>query len=462
MESICRSPKDAMSADSHSLVNEQRAVFGGLPALMFWIFFVSLLLVATAFGGMQYFVIALALGLAVIVWMRPQEAAGAGMLYLFACHVIFPSAVRFGTLAGSAWEMYYWAAGLLIITAAAVARLGLRRVLTVPLSAKVFLAVAFAAAVYGETRGAATSYVFRQFYGVLLLIVYLGIALHAGEEELLLRRIRTFGVLIAFCCFAYYIAVFRVYGFHKEIGFNGAQAALLAIVLFVAGLERGRFSWVLGAIALLFVPILLFLRSNVLTFLVALPIALAIKLKSKKLSLLCWSAAVLMALPSILPPLAQAVMDEMRKVPVIENVLPAGVQDADTLYERWLQLAETVSTVQAHPFLGEGLGSDFEWESPTLGFLRGGYVDSGWGYLLQKMGLLGAAAFLWFLVTILRSISRESAGLSACLLATTIVTLFSQPSFFHFTTTPFIGTFAGILYAKRWNLPTVTMAKQQI
>jgi hypothetical protein len=452
-----------MSADSHSLVKEERVVYRGLPALMFWTFISSLLLVATVFGGMTYFVMVLAIGLAIIVWMRPQEAVGAGMLYLFVCHVVFPSAARFGILAESAWEMYYWAAGLLIITTAAVARLGLRRVLTVPPSAKVFLAVAFAAAAYGETHGAATSYVFRQFYGVLLLIVYLGIALHAGDEELLLRRIRTFGVLISFCFFVYYVAVFPVYGFHKEMGFNGAQASLLAIVLFVAGLERRKLSWVLGAILLLLVPILLFLRSDVLTFLVALPTALAIKLKSKKLRILCWSAVVLMALPSILPPAAQTVMNEMRKVPVIENVLPEAVQDADTLYERWLQLAETVSTVQAHPFLGEGLGSALEWDSPTLGLLRGGYVDSGWGYLLQKMGLLGAAAFLWFLITILRNISRASAGLSACLLAAMIVTLFSQPAFFHFTTAPYLGTFAGLLLAKKYrrNLSTMAVTKQR-
>lgn len=88
---------------------------------MFWIILLSLLPVAAVFGSMTYFEMALALGLAVIVWMRPQEAIGAGMLYLFACHVVFPAAARLDTLAESAWEMYYWAVGLLIIPAAAVA-----------------------------------------------------------------------------------------------------------------------------------------------------------------------------------------------------------------------------------------------------------------------------------------------------------------------------------------------------
>lgn len=65
-----------MSTTSHILVAEHRAVYRGLPVLMFWVFIVSLLLVATAFGGMQYFVIALAFGLGVIVWMHSRKQSG--------------------------------------------------------------------------------------------------------------------------------------------------------------------------------------------------------------------------------------------------------------------------------------------------------------------------------------------------------------------------------------------------
>ena len=451
-----------MSTTSHILVAEHRAVYRGLPVLMFWVFIVSLLLVATAFGGMQYFVIALAFGLGVIVWMRPQEAIGAGALYLFACHVVFPTAARFDSLAESAWEMYYWAVGLLIITAAAVARIGLRRVLTVPLSAKVFLAVAFAAAVYGEAHGAATSYVLRQLYGVLLLIVYFGIALHAGEEELLLRRIRTFGVLFAFCFFAYYIAVFETYGFHKEIGFNGTQAALLAVFLFITGLERRRYTWIFGGLALFLVPVLIFQRGDVLMFLMALPVALALKLQSIKVRLLCFSAIALVALTATVPPVAQYVGGQLAKVPVLGETLPEGLFAADTLADRTVQLAAAASTVQAHPLLGAGLGSFLGFESSGLGYEETGYVDSGWGYILQKMGFLGLAAFVWFLATVMRGMSREALALSACLLAATLVRMFSQPVFLHFTTAPFIGAFAGMLYANRCNVPTAKMAKQQI
>jgi hypothetical protein len=419
-----------------------------LPALIFWLGVLSLLPIAAIFGGMIYLLMALAVILAIIVYKHPQESAGAGMLYLFACNVVLPHSARFDGIT-QPWEMYYWAIGLLIITSAAVARLGLGRLRAIPRSAKVFLWVASAAAIYGVTHGAAFSYVVRQFFGVLLLIIYFAIALHTGDEELLLRRIRTFGVLSAFCFFAYYIAVFGKYGFHKEIGFNGTQAGLLAIVLFIAGAERRKLSWILGGMALALVPALLFMRGDVLTFLAALPMALAIKLKSKKLRILCWVISAVVALPAIFPPAAQMAIDQISKLPGMERFIPPGIQDSDTLFERVVQLGAAIATVQAHPFLGAGIGSDIEFDSPTMGARQVAFVDSGWAYLLQKMGLVGAGAFLWFLVTMLGSLSRKSIALSACLLSVTFVAFFSQPIFFHFTMTPFVGTFAGLLFAAK-------------
>lgn len=437
-----------MSAVHPDLISTQRDVLPSLPYVIFWIGICSLLPIAALFGGMVFLLMGLAVVLAVMVYKWPQEAAGAGILYLFACNVLLPHSARFDGIT-TPWEMYYWAVGLLIVTSAAVVRVGLRRVLAVPRSAKVFLLVALAAALYGLTHGATISYVFRQFYGVLLLIVYLGIALHFGDEELLLRRIQTFGTLCAFCFLVYYIAVFGKYGFHKEIGFNGTEACLLSIALFIRGVERKKTSWVLGGAALLLIPILFFMRGAVLTFLMTLPLALALKVKSKRAKLLCWAGSVLIALPALFPSVAQIAIDEISKVPGMERILPSGIQDSDTLLERAIQLGAALGTVQAHPWLGAGLGSDIEFESPTMGSRQVAFVDSGWAYLFQKMGLLGAAAFLWFLITILRSISRESAALSACLLSTTVVTLFSQPVFFHFTTAPIMGVFAGLLLAAK-------------
>ncbi len=136
-------------------------------------------------------------------------------------------------------------------------------------------------------------------------------------------------------------------------------------------------------------------------------------------------------------------------MPVIGRHLPVGEAASDTLYERTLQLGEAVSVVHSHPLVGAGLGATFGWESPSQGFVETEYVDSGWGYLLGKMGLLGVVTFVWMIVTLCRAMSKRSVALSTCLIAATVVMQFSEPCFFHFTTAPCLGAFAGLLLAQQ-------------
>ena len=249
-------------------------------------------------------------------------------------------------------------------------------------------------------------------------------------------------MLCALCFFVYYIAIFPVYGFHKEMSYSGAQASFMAIVLFLTGMERKKYLW-MGGIALLGVAVLTFARSDVLTFLFAVPIALAMKLKSMAWRGLSYCAIVLVALPALFPPVTQVVALQLGELPVVGEMIPEGARSSESLYDRTVQFMAALESVKAHPLLGDGLGAGFEFESSVLGHLETVYVDSGWGYLLQKMGLLGAGAFLWLLITIFAGASRESVGFTACLISATIVTMFSSPTFFHFTTTPFLGALAG-------------------
>lgn len=438
-----------MSALANNPASVLRSPYPLTRAHVLWVSLPTLAIGAAFFGGMTIVVLLLAAGLGAYVWRRPEEAAGAATLFLFAAGIMLPSSARFDGL-DDIWQMYYWASGLLFITAAAVARVGIRRVFAVPRSARVFLGVAIAAVIYSLAHGASMSYALRQFYGVLLLIVYLGIAYHAGDQELLIRRIATFGVLCAFCFFAYYIAIFHEYGFHKEMSYSGAQASFMAIVLFLTGMERKKYLWVAGGIAILFVAVLTFARSDVLTFLFAIPMAVAMKLKSMKWRLLSYCAVVLVALPALFPPVTQVVALRLEELPVVGDMIPEGARTSDSLYDRTVQFMAALDSVKAHPLLGDGLGAEFEFESSVLGHLSTVYVDSGWGYLLQKMGLLGAGAFLWLLITIFTGASRESVGLTACLISATIVTMFSSPAFFHFTTTPFLGALAGLLLARKY------------
>jgi len=405
--------------------------------------------IAALAGGMPLLVMALALGLAVCVWRDPAEAPGAGMLFLFAAQILLPSSARIYSESTDISQMYIWAVGLLIITLAAIIRIGPHRVFDIPLSAQTFLVVALGSAIYAATHGAEISYVLRQFYGILLLIAYLGIGLREGNEELVLSRSRFFGVFCALCFIVYYLAIFGEYGFHKEMGTSGAQASVLAILLVIAGIRARKMGWVWSGLILLSVPALLFQRRDLVAFLAALPIAYAFQSKTWKMRLALGLLATLLALPGIFPQIAQSVGDQLNEVPIISEMIPSSAQDSSSLYERAVQVQFALEAVVNHPWLGEGLGSTFQWDSPIQGSLEGGYVDNGWAYLFQKMGLLGAGAFLWFLITIFKAFSCESAGLTACLLSAALVTMFSEPIFFHFTTAPFIGTFAGVLLARK-------------
>lgn len=421
----------------------------GTPNLIFWMVTLSLIPALALFGGMKFLILGLALGLALIVWIRPREAPVAGMLFLFAASIILPFSARLDITA-PIWQMYYWAVGLLIITLAAVLRIGPGRIWMVPRSAKAFLAVATLATLYGWMRGASLSYVLRQYYGILLLVVFLGIALRVGSQELLIRRIATFGVFCVVCFLVYYASIFSEYGFHKEMGANGIEAVLMAALLLLVGLERKKRSWVVVALFLLLVPVLLFMRSDVLTFLIAATVGLGMGLKSRRRRLLCYSAAALMAVPAMYPPVTGIVGRAIVNAPVVGNFVPHWLGRADSLIGRVAEMDSAIQTLRAHPLLGNGMGAELTFTLPTTGkIISMRFVDSGWGYLVQKMGLMGTAAFIWLLVTIFSSISRESIALSACLLTVSLVTLFSQPIFFHFTTAPYIGTYAGLLLAQK-------------
>jgi hypothetical protein len=220
----------------------------------------------------------------------------------------------------------------------------------------------------------------------------------------------------------------------------------------MAGLERKKRSWIFGAATLLLVPILIFMRRDVLTFLMAVATALAMRATSNTQKRICYVAIVLIMSVALFSPIAQMINDQLLGIQFLGAIIPEGVQDASTLYERTLQLVAAFSTVQQHPMFGSGMGGDIEWERPSSGIEQVAYVDNGWAYLLQKMGFLGGAAFLWYLITVLRGVSGEAPSLSACLLAATLVTMFSEPVYFHFTTAPYLGTFAGLLLGHRYTV----------
>jgi hypothetical protein len=277
------------------------------------------------------------------------------------------------------------------------------------------------------------------------------LALHVGSESLFYRRIRTFGFICAIVFYVYLVSVFPQLGFHREATTVGTEGALLAIVLFITGVAQKRYSYVLGGVFVLSVPILIIQRGAVLLFLAALPLGAIISLRSKMLRIGAFFVFACVALPAIWPGAADNVGAFLDRIPVVGSLLPSGATATDTLLDRGVQLTTALETLREHPWLGGGIGGDVEVDSPSLGFRDVPYLEDGWAYLCQKMGLVGIVAFVWFLFTLLSRVSRDAVGPSACVLAVVTVGMFSNATFFHFTTSPIIGTISGLLLRGHFN-----------
>jgi len=431
----------------------QSASSTGLSVLAFGAGLLSLVPIAALFGGSAFLMMILAAALAVWVWSKPQEAPSTGILFLISCNVLLPSAARYDWSWRDAepWQLYYWAAGLLIITVTALVRIGVRQVLLgLPTSAKALLLVAFIATIVGFARGNALSFVVRQLYGTLLLLAYFAIAIHVGNIEVFLRRLRTFGLLLAAAFFVYYAAEFNEYGFHKELTTLGTMEGSVAILCFAQGLgEKGR-GWLVAGLVLMLVPVLLFERRVFFTVAVAMALVLAMRTASKRARIVYLAIAILGILPGVLVSGAGFVLEKINSIPGVADILPAGGADVNSLTDRTVQLGLSAEILAQSPLFGQGFGAEIFWDRPYIKeFVQQAYIDNGWAYLAVKMGGLGIVVFGWFLVTTLRCVSREVFGVSACLLSLLLVTMFTEPVVFNFSTSALVGSLAGLLYARR-------------
>jgi hypothetical protein len=136
-----------------------------------------------------------------------------------------------------------------------------------------------------------------------------------------------------------------------------------------------------------------------------------------------------------------------------DRVLPDGARDASSIEDRGLQLVEAGIIVVRSPLLGNGMGSLLAWQSAVRGPMEQAYVDNGWAYIATKMGLCGLFAFIWFAAGLIRRMRLASMPLSVCLLSSLLIVMWAEPVFLQFTTSPFLGVIAGLLYKRPGIVP---------
>jgi len=428
------------SADAFKIAG----VMSGVIAVAFA---ATVVAIAGTFNFMHILLTALAVVLSVRVYRHPEEAIAAGPLFLLASNVFLPSSARVNAEIRP-WEMYYWAVGIFLITGAACWRLGCRVLFELPRSLQVFLLVAIAASVYGFTHGSEPSYVLRQLYGSLLLGAYFALGLHSMGEASFLRVLRPYGVACALAFLVYYAFLFGELGVHKEMSSLGTQAAMLAILFAV----RGGWKWWLAAGIMLLVPLLLVERRGLAGFTLAMVLMWAFRAKSRALRTGSWLLAGVIVVVSLAPPYVGMILDTLTGSSTFDELIPEGSRDESTVQERGAQLAQASVALQRSPVFGSGMGAVFDWESPVQGQVATAYVDNGWAYLLTKTGLAGLLAFGWFVVTLITWMPGSSVPIRVCLLSVLLLVMFAEPVFFHFSTSPFVGAMAGLVYAKRRGL----------
>jgi hypothetical protein len=411
---------------------------------MLWAFAITLgsaVAPAAVFGFMHVLLMVAAIGLSVIVFAKPSEVIAAGPLFLFASSILLPYASRFD-YSVSYWEMYYWAAGVLLITFAAVLRVGPVRVFR-DASANAFLIASIASTWLALTEGVEPTYIVRQLFGIVLLVTYFGLARAVGEKPLFTRRVLLFAMICLGCFVVYYAAVFPQYGFHKETGTNGSQAAIFGTILAIEGIRNKRLYTLLSALALLAIPALLFMRRDLVTFVIACLLAFGLAIptatKRRAVQIVGLSIAVVCSSGAVADSISQ-------RFALRESAfLPAGAQDASSVVARANEFTDALQSLLRHPVMGSGLGNELEFDSGTsIGIMRSSYIDNGWAYLANKMGFVGIVTFGWFLLRTVKR-SRADAAFGGCVLSASLFLMFMEPVFFHFTTAPLLGVLCGFL-----------------
>jgi hypothetical protein len=133
----------------------------------------------------------------------------------------------------------------------------------------------------------------------------------------------------------------------------------------------------------------------------------------------------------------------------VSNRFLAASPEDSSLLARASEMVAVAEALRENPLLGRGPLASYSFFDPIVGWKDTTFVDSGFGYLLMKSGLLGTAVFIWFAVGWL----RMERGLRKALPVLGVVPLASfvfylvflpfGPSFFVFEHSWFIGLLVG-------------------
>jgi len=426
-------------------------------------------------GGVESGTILMAGLIGALALYKPCSALGASTAFMVYLFVFFQKEPIVRPELPS--EFYYWGAGVAIITLGlGVARLRLhpehkgsaRTKHQIRFDRAMFMifVVSLAASGYGLARGNSFIVAARQLSGCLLLPVYYWLArsfFHTvGDIGRWLHHV-SWAVVAGSVWYVAKLGFITLSenAYYREQSplsfFAGAIGAVLFVELLQVQRVGERIRNAAGFAVCVLAVVLMGARFNAGS-LAATAIVFAVLRWRKRLLAVCLLGLVLLA---VIIPLGVVKFERLVEDPGVIGQIAFRFSplelDTDTSYAgRIAQMQTAVDIIRQHPIFGAGMGAEFSWDPPDFPelFGTGPYIDNGWGFVLIKMGLVGLTVFLFLIGSFLGYALKGDTGpfqasspdVQRCLLALLLYGLFNftgGPTFFHFTSSGFLGTALG-------------------
>jgi O-antigen ligase/polysaccharide polymerase Wzy-like membrane protein len=333
-----------------------------------------------------------------------------------------------------------------------------------------FLGVVLLAAVYGYLRGNGLGTIVRQGSGLIFLFLFIlfGYSVRPSFRELStsLRNIETVLVAYAGAYLVQEVYVNLALRFALPDGdFFRERSPILFFCGLFAALELGRWifrgkRWMrpqkwLSLSLLLASTVLSGSRSIVASMLLTTLFFVVLRYARHPLRIALLVVCLVVAGTSLdyQGLLSQAEIQSPFVQHIVDRYMVSPDRDLSFL-ERSSQMNAIWEGLKSRPLFGDGVGASLVWFDPyNRGYVETAFVDSGVGYLLLKMGLVGVCTFLLFLISLLRQswLYWKSTHHEIFLVLLGMLTYYSAylpfgPSFFQFLTSFWVGILIGYLH----------------
>jgi hypothetical protein len=427
--------------------------------------------------------VALSVACAFFVFLHPREGLWiTPTLVMVASLLAPPEGFQWG--AGYSPELIYWAIAVCLPFAAMAVRYAWTREesrggsaigcrVAPPRAFYGFAIISIFATVVGLLHGYPLQNVLKQFFGCALLCGYFLFALRFAPRQKDIEAVVGSAIAAGIACAAFYecIYLYRLpeLGFHKELTILSSYAGGLAVQLLpdFSGSNRDgrpRRALVLSVI-LLGVPLLAQFKRAIAACLICVALAVGLRSAVRWRRYFYVITAFLLFTAMIGTDLLNPVGAWFSKYPALKDLFPEDVQSHYSVYLRATESSQVIESLGGVPTVGTGLGSTVSWYDPIARTTwEQETLDVGWVYLVVKLGLIGTAAFVWFVCGLgSRAINLIKNPLHLGLLLLLVFQLLqmvADPFFVYFMTACWAGTTCGFLHVLNCDSRELMLAKR--